>query len=201
MLVNRWPADRISKYGIFQHPLRRCRRSWFFGMNPFKNYILGISESEIELDTVDQIRDLVLAMAQQASRTLDIYSRDLDPRIYDTPGFADAAGRVAAGGKYSRVRILLLDEDPIVKHGHRLLELARRLSSYIEIRRIHEDYKHYNNAYLVADGRGYCYRELSDRFESVCNFNDLPRSRELTDQFNEVWEHSPPASALRRLYL
>ncbi len=170
-------------------------------MKPFDEYLLGISESEIALSTAEQNRDLALKMATQATRTVDIFSRDLDPRIYDNPAFVDALGSVAPSSKYSRVRILILDPDPVIKSGHRLVELARRLSSYFEIRLINEDYKRYNHAFFIVDNNGYCFRELADRYEATCNFNDALRSRQLTDLFNEAWEHSLPATQLKRLYL
>ncbi len=167
----------------------------------FDQYVLGVSESEQELEGIEAVGGAALALAGQAGQTLEIFTRDLDPRLYDTPEFADACARLACNGRRARIRILLMDENPVVRHGHRLVELSRRLSSFIHIRLVHEDYRHCTHAYLVADGRGYCYREQGDRYQAVINFNDVLRARELVDEFNEVWEHSQPSAELRRLHL
>lgn len=170
-------------------------------MNNFDSYVLGISDSEIEIDTAEENQQLVLAMVRQAALTLEIFSRDLDHRIYDNIEFVEAVSQLARAHPHSRIRILVLDTDTAVHRGHRLVELMRRLSSSIEIRVVHPDYRHRNSASLTVDGVGWLFREFSDRYECIANFNDPGRTRELVDEFNEIWEHSTPASELRRLHI
>ncbi len=170
-------------------------------MTNFDSYVLGISDSEIEIDTVEANRALALAMVGQAALTLEIFSRELDGRLFDNTAFVEAVSDLARAHPHSRIRILVRNTDAIVKQGHRLVELARRLSSSIEIRVIHPDYQQRNSAFLTVDNVGWMFREHADRYECQANFNHAGRARELVDEFNEIWEHSSPASELRRLHL
>ena len=170
-------------------------------MTEFEKYVLGVSDSELQLDSLAENEKLVLGLVQQASLALNIFTRNLDPGLFDHDFFADAVSSLARRSNRARIRILLMDEEPAIKYGHRLIDLARRLSSSIEIRIINEDYRHRNHAFVTVDNCGYSYRELADRNESISNFNDPGRTRELVDEFNEIWEHSHSSAELRRLHI
>ena len=97
--------------------------------------------------------------------------------------------------------MLLKDAEPLIKYGHRLIELSRRLSSMIGIRTIHPHYREYNEAYMVFDERGIIKRRYADRYEGIANFNDPIQARELLTLFNEIWNISEPDPNLRRLHI
>jgi len=162
---------------------------------------LGESDTEIELQTRDENRHAIDLMTAQTRNSLDIFSRDLDPPLYDRASFLEAMSRLCLDNRKAGIRILVQDPAPAVKRGHRLIELSRRLSSSIEIRQPHPDYRHYNEAFLVADGCGFIHRPLADRHEGTTNFHDPVKARRLLDFFTEVWERSHVHPDLRRLHL
>ena len=88
-----------------------------------------------------------------------------------------------------------------MKYNHRLLELARRLTSRIELRRPIAEYSERGDEYLLADGSGYLYRERAGEYEVSADFHAPLETRRLQEQFHEAWEHSQPDPDLRRLYL
>lgn len=162
---------------------------------------LGESTQTIALKDRADNQTLATALVQQARRSLEIFSRDLEADIYDRPAFVDAVKTLALQGSQARIRILLQDADPVVRDGHRLVEMMRRLSSYIEIRQPHYDYREYNESFLIADGSGLLHRRVADRYEGTAGFHLPPRARELGNFFDEVWLRSESHSALRRLHL
>lgn len=164
-------------------------------------YILGESADNLAIETLDECAAVSLALAQQAARTLHIFTRDLDARLYDKEPFLEAVRQLAIRSRFSEIRILVQGADQAVKNGHRLIELARHLSSYIQIRAVHPEYRDYNQAFLVADERGFLLRSLADRFEGKANFHDPMEARELVRFFTKVWEASSRDPQLQRLHL
>lgn len=159
---------------------------------------LGVTAGEIELLTREDNQRVALALSEQARLSLDLYSRDLEPLLYDNDAFYEAVKQLALSSPRSRVRILLADSSLVVKRGHRLLRLAQRLSSSIEIRKPHSDYKEFNQTFLLADARGYLHRFHSDRYEGNADFNAPLKARELGNFFTEVWDKSLPDPELRQ---
>lgn len=169
--------------------------------NRFVALQLGVSSTEIELLTRTDTLHATSLMLEQTQNTLDIFSRDLDPELYDRQTSLDALSRLCLRNRKARIRLLVQEPDIAVKRGHRLIELARRLSSSIEIRQPHLDYRYFNEAFLVADECGLVHRALSDRFEGTANFYNPVETRRKLDFFTEVWERSEQNQEFRRLYL
>lgn len=165
------------------------------------NYQLGGENRTLTLENSSDNYQFALNMLQQTRRDVAILSRHLDGRVYDTAEFIHAFTQLAVQHPRCRIRLLLKDTEPLVKNGHRIIELSRRLSSIIGIRTIHEDYREYNAAYMVFDERGIIKRHYADRYEGIANFNDPKQARELISFFNEIWKVSEPDPNLRRLHI
>ena len=162
---------------------------------------LGISDTEIDLLSRAETRHATELMVGQTQASLDIMSRDLDPFLYDHKPFLDLLKKLCLRNRQARIRFLVQDPSTPIKRGHRLIELGRKLSSSIEFRQPHQDYQHYNEAFLVADQCGLIHRSLADRFEGTANFYDPVAARRKLDFFTEVWERSESHPEFRRLYL
>lgn len=170
-------------------------------MPDWSSYKLGEQSDDIVINTSEDNSQAALSLVRQGNRSLDIFSRDLEPRVYDTPEFNDAVRELAIKTRDLYVRILIIDPDYIIKHGHRLIELARRLTSHMEIRKLHEDYCNNPEAYLVVDNRGVLHRKLASRYEAVVNFNNPMTATELKNQFTEMWDRSKQYMDFKRLYI
>lgn len=163
--------------------------------------VLGETDSPLLTESASELRMATLHMAAQTRYSLFIVSRHLDAALYDNPEFLDALIQLVRRGKRSTIHILVMDSTPAVKNGHRLIPLAQQLSSFIKIRKLHDNFKEYNRAFMVADEKGVILREASDRHEAEINYHAPHAARHLLNFFNEAWEISEPDPQLRRLYL
>jgi len=170
-------------------------------MQDIQDYKLGETKELLNLESAEDHRNVVLAMTRQAKRSLHIFTYDMEHLVFDNAEFETAATDLLRGGQYAAIRILVQDSSRAVRNGHRLINLAQRLSSKIEIRKPIAEYADITRAFFVADETGYISRALADRYDAVANFNDRLSSRDLVKFFNEVWERSQQDSALRRLYM
>lgn len=162
---------------------------------------LGVSGIEIDLTTRAETQHATDLMTSQAQFSLDIFSRALDPLLYERPAFLDAVSGLCRRNRKSRIRFLVQDPLTAVRRCQRLLELSRKLSSSIEIREPHRDYQHFNEALLIVDECGLIHRGFADRYEGTANFYAPIEARRKLAFLTEVWERSEVNPEFRRLYL
>ena len=101
----------------------------------FETFELGNDRDPVNVESSAEIRQASVALVAQSRRTIEIISRHLDPRVYDNPEFIGALQRFILDSVRARVHIIVMDSRPILTAGHRLVNLAQHLSSFIEIRK------------------------------------------------------------------
>jgi len=164
-------------------------------------YTLGESEALLEFHTAEENHQVALELVRQAKREVYIASYDLDAPVFSQEDFIDALSAFVRSHRNAQAQILLQKPDRVVKHGHRLIPLAHRLSSSIHIHRPGPEHRNYLETFLVVDGIGYFKRQLSDRYEGVASFKAPIAARDLRDLFLTMWERSAPESQVRRLQI
>lgn len=159
-------------------------------MNPeeLERLVLGQTEEPLEIQTSADNREAALAMIRQTERTLTIFSRDLDGKIFDDVQLVNAVKDLVLKSRHSRVRIITRDISRILSRGHRLVNLYRRLPTYMDIRLPAKEHASYNSAFLVSDRAGVLFRMHADRYEGTVNFNDQKSAEDLSNLFNDMWE-------------
>jgi hypothetical protein len=165
--------------------------------------ILGESNEVIRLDTAAENRDAAISLAKQARFSLDIFSRDLDPRVLDNAEFERCVFKLAKAHRSTDIRILVHDSSMAVSQGHCLIRLAQQLTSSVHIHNPAREHKDALSTFIIADGVGLLHRpqSTSRNYEASVNFMSPQRAGELRDLFNEMWERSTPDSQIRRLYI
>jgi predicted GNAT family N-acyltransferase len=129
-----------------------------------------------------------------------IYTRDLDPDLFDVPATLEAIKRIALSGRHAQVRIIVQEPRRPLADGHRLITLAQRLPSTIAIRTpVDEHDLKYPSAFLINDHRGYFFRVLGTRLEGDGSTYAPGRHSQLRELFDQAWERSTPSEELRQL--
>lgn len=140
------------------------------------------------------------ALISAARRGLWIYSRNLDPGLFDAPEVLDAFRSFATAGVGGEARILLQDAAAPQRAHAPLLELAQRLPSVFLFREpIDPVDRAYASAYLANDNGGYYFRSLGHRLEGEADLHGPGRARQLRNAFEQVWERSRPVTEYRAL--
>ena len=170
-------------------------------MTDFSKYILGENDQDIELSTSQENLDAAVSLFCQARRSILIYTHVLDPKVFNQNNCIEALKAFVLQNSAARIRILIRNPDRTLRSGHRLISLARHLSSYIEIRVIQEDYAGEQDAFLLVDQRGMLRLMEGDRYDGICNFNDPRLATELSHRFTEVWERSSEVAEFRHLVI
>lgn len=138
----------------------------------------------------EQIQAHALALLQQSRHSLCLYSPDFEPWLYNHSSVQEACTRFLLASPKNHLRILLRDVSRPVKQGHRLLNLARRLTSNLHIRKINPDLPSEEAAYLLADSHGLLLRPQPDQYAGYALYNDPGRVRLRQAQFDQTWDSS-----------
>ena len=162
---------------------------------------LGIDRLEFSLHSREEVRAIAQSLAEQTQRGLMLLTPDLEPAIFDQQPFLNAISKLARQRQGAWFRILLLDSHRTLQHGHRLIELSRRLSSNIQFRCPPPEYQNTGKTFLICDDAGYFYRPLSSRYEGIANFNNPGEVARLEKYFMELWTRSEPDSEMRVLHV
>jgi hypothetical protein len=148
----------------------------------------------------DQAVETVAALVAAARRRLWIYSRDLDPGLFDATEVMDALRGFGTAGRGGQARILLQDAAVAQRSRAPLIALAQRLPSMFSFREVDDPVdRAYPSAFVVNDTGGWYFRNLGHRFDGEADLHGPGRARQLHEGFDRVWERSRPVTEYRAL--
>jgi len=151
------------------------------------------------LATLSDNRAAAVSVAAVAKRELVLFSHDLEPLLYDTEDFLKIVQALATRSRMSRIRIVCKDPGPSIRAGHRLIAMAQRFSSYMEVRRASRDHEQLTETFLVADEEAVLYRPLATAYDGYADTRSPMEARKFLRQFTEIWEKAEPDPEFRRL--
>ena len=155
-----------------------------------------------EIDSREAAAAMVCTIAAGARRELSIYSRALDPGLFDAPEVLDALRRLGTRRQRVDVRVLLQDAASAQRAHAPLIGLAQRLPSVFTFREaVDPADRGYASAYVVNDDGGWYFRTLGNRFDGEAAIEDGGRARQLAETFQPVWERARLVTEFRALGL
>jgi predicted GNAT family N-acyltransferase len=110
-----------------------------------------------------EFAEAVTDVAGVATRSLSIFTPDLEHGVYDSSRFLEAIKRLVLSRSHARIRVLISDPGRIQHTVNRFLYVGRRLSTFIEFRHLPESYQGRSDAFLIADDTALVYRAKTDR--------------------------------------
>lgn len=167
----------------------------------FSNYTIGENYPVLKTETSTANQSAALSLINQARRHIDLFTYNLDPRIFDNAEIVNALKQFIKISPNSRFRVLITDPSYIIKHGHHFIELARQFSSFIELRQTHEEYRTTLFNFLIVDEKALLYRPHRTEYYGIVNYNAKFESKQQRIFFNTVWERSEPISDLKQLFI
>lgn len=143
---------------------------------------------------------VAVAIISAARRGLWIYTRELDPGLFDHPDVLSAMRRFGTSGRGNEARILLQDAAAPQRSHAPLLALAQRLSSVFLFREVVDPVdRAYPSAFIANDASGFYFRGLGHRFDGEADLNAPGRARQLRSELDRVWERSRAVTEYRAI--
>ena len=145
------------------------------------------------------VETAITELAAHARRELLVLSPDLEPRYFDNSTFRGLVSRFARRHGNASFRVLVHDTRRMVRDGHGILELSRRLPSSISIRVVHPDMQDREDTLVVADRSGLISIPRSAAPSGFMNLNDSPLAKQYVNVFNRLHDRSVSDPNLRQM--
>lgn len=142
---------------------------------------------------------LIDTIAGQAQQRIWLYDRVLDHDLYDRLRFREIVSALARRHPQSEVRLLIHDDQPLIKRRHQIVELMRRIPSRVELRLVSDEYPTENQPFLLADREGVVYRHNFEKPEGFAGFSDSRRVKLLSENYQRMWDAGKNSPELREL--
>ena len=165
------------------------------------NFSLGKDDKTHFFSTPSSCKQLTTSMLSQAENKISILSHHLDSDIFDDEEIRDAISKLARKNHRSKIRLLVVDERPLVTQTQRLIELMGRLSSRISLKVINKAYPYDDSSMVLVDRYGVIFQKDNSVYDGFANFNDPGRVKQLSETFDNLWSHAADSLEMRQLKL
>lgn len=152
-------------------------------------------------DSEHECVESALAVVETARRTVLILSPTLDAALFGNARMISSVSKLARRSRSAIVRVLLEDPKSIAEAAHPLLELARRLPSKIDMRRLPDNDAPLRRSFVVVDGEAVWIQPDRDAYAGWSNTYDRIEARRLVEEFTALYERSAEDPHLRLLSL
>ena len=158
-------------------------------------------DNTITFDSRDQAALLAQELIDLASQEICIFGPIIDHVLYDDASLVNKLSEFVRRSPRRRIRILVNDTRKNVVDSHRILPLAQKLTSSIEIHINHQKYQDMHQQFLLVDSRAYLFCPNAERYQGRASKDSPAAVRDMKLQFEEYWSHSRPDPNSRRLHL
>ena len=153
--------------------------------------------ARVLLKNRDAVRAQIALLAGQARHEVLVFAPLLDPYLFNTAELSHLLASFAARDRHNLVHILIEDVDQAIHDNDRIVMLCRRLSDFVQMRRVGEQHKGLKEMFVVTDHHDYLHQSDTTRPECLAAPADAHIASELRHRFREMWERSEPIAALR----
>ena len=144
-----------------------------------------------------EVSNFLAELAESAMREIVVFAPLLDGAFFNTPRFARALASFAARHRNNLARIVVEDTEQALRDNDRLVGLCRRLSDFIHMHQVSEEYLGIREMFLVIDHRGYLLQQDVAKPDCVADPRDAHEAVLLARRFDELWDRSEPILSLR----
>lgn len=157
--------------------------------------------TSLALDGRAALASAALELVQAAQREIALQSDALDPLLYNRSDFTDCVKALLLREPRARLRILVNRSRAVSARAHRLLELARQMTTQIELRELPERQREHQEDLLIVDRHSLVLRDHPDSLRARCIRAAAASVKPYLDDFDARWEHAEISSELRQLHL
>ena len=148
------------------------------------------------MEPLQETRSLLLQLIADTSRHVDIACTHLEPLLLSDEALAAALTALARRGSHTRIRLLASHVTAQELSSHKLLLLAKRLTTAMEFRLLVEHPEWPDATWILCDqSQGLVFNSRAHRAYLV---PDRARAKSMTDRFERLWQAAGPSPEMRQ---
>lgn len=163
---------------------------------------LGSSQ---KLEGIEAMQGFMADLVGATRCRLTIMTQALEPELLHNEDIIRRMAHFVRGHARNRIRVITCDTRRAEQRGHRLVNLARQLPSYLEIRQlpleVRQAYPQAQRTFVIADDRHGLVWVNAAKPLATAYWQQPGLLRSDLYTFDTLWELSHPVMAFRRLSL
>ena len=137
-----------------------------------------------------QVDEAIRKMFCQAQHFLYVRAPRLDFPFFKSRDLLPSVTGLIRGDQRNHIYFLIDDEFHFLNTNTRLIELARKFSSYVKIHKLPEEYADTAEVFIVADRDCYLHMASPHQYPATAGSDMSARTRQLEYRFKQLWEKS-----------
>ena len=139
------------------------------------------------------------SMLSQAQRQISILSDTITQPLFKDPYIRRCFLNLSKRSAQAKIKILLIDDRSGAGYHNPVIDLAQKLTSFIELRVIPRGSIKPTEMITCVDFDAGIYRKDLDSYVGFANYNNHLISQRLRDNFEQQWQYAKPSANMRRL--
>jgi hypothetical protein len=149
------------------------------------------------MEPLQESRHLLEELLAQTSRHVDIVSPSLEPHLFAAPAVIDALTTLARRGRNTRIRVIIEQLDPQQFEGHRLLALAKRLTTAMSVKVLNSHPEWNRESVVICDRSAGLLLVPQDKRSRL--FSSRAEAQRWAETFERLWLAAEESPELRQL--
>ena len=145
------------------------------------------SSSVQKITNMSDVAPLMRDFALHGIRSIDIFSHQLNPAVYDNAELIEAISALIRRSRQSRIRVLIRNPSSLYGYDHSLLSLIQRLPSRAYIRAYSEGAKDRFFGFFCVDKKHLIYFNDEAMWQGFARYNAQAESKHLLNEFEHLW--------------
>lgn len=140
------------------------------------------------LESQEDYRDYFATLFRSTRKDCAILCDKLDPFIFNDAAIVNGISDLVRQHPKAGVRVLTKNTRDIGKIRLQFLELSRRLTSKISIRKLKTEPQSKQMDYAIGDRELLLVRHNTDDYQGFYNISAKPEAQKLLEEFDYLWE-------------
>jgi len=207
---------------VIKEPCTKTKTTHFILENPCPAYFLSIYKKRLienRQNNTDTTQALVLSqdktiynfhdeaqflalhrnMLSQAKRRIWIMANSISAPVLNDEQFRQSILQLAKNNPQAEIRILLEDDKSGPSRFSPLINLAQRLTSFVEIRTLPSTAHKFSEWVTLVDFSAGIYRKTLESYSGFATYDGKLIAQRLITKFDDQWQFAKPSAEFRRL--
>ena len=157
---------------------------------------ISTDKNRFQINTRQHISDTCCDLISQARRNINIMLYDYDDILLPVTRVDELLSSFIRQHERSRFHYLCSESDILRERGGKLIQLARRFSTFITLRQLPDDLKPIREQFITIDGES-CMKTQDHRsYEYYANLENRARTLQLNNHFEALWQLSSAVAGI-----
>lgn len=151
---------------------------------------ISTDENRFPVDGRQQISETCCRIISEATRNINVFIYDYEDSLLPLAKIDDLMAAFIRQHQRNRFRYLCSESDILRERGGKLIHLARRFSTFIQLRQLPDDLKPQREQFIVVDNKDCLQTQDHRSYDYFANLNNRVRALQLNSHFEALWQRS-----------